>query len=59
MASLLGRVGATRGSIVTYLMPPVAIVLGVLIRDDHIAWLSLVGIVVVLLSALLVSRKDE
>lgn len=59
MASLLGRVGATRGSIVTYLMPPVAIVLGVLVRDDHIAWLSLVGIAVVLLSALLVSRKDE
>jgi drug/metabolite transporter (DMT)-like permease len=58
MASLLGRVGATRGSIVTYLMPPVSIVLGVLVRDDHIAWLSIVGMAVVLVGALLVSRKE-
>lgn len=58
MASLLGRVGATRGSIVTYLMPPVSIVLGVLVRDDHIAWLSVVGMAVVLVGAVLVSRKE-
>lgn len=58
MASLLGRVGATRGSIVTYLMPPVSIVLGVLVRDDHIAWLSIVGMAVVLVGAVLVSRKE-
>lgn len=59
MASLLGRVGATRGSIVTYLMPPVSIVLGVLIRDDHVAWLSIVGMGVVLVGALLVSRQER
>ena len=58
MASLLGRVGATRGSIVTYLMPPVSIVLGVLVRNDHIAWLSVVGMAVVLAGAVLVSRKE-
>ncbi|MFN8051817.1 MAG: DMT family transporter [Acidimicrobiales bacterium] len=58
MASLLGRVGATRGSIVTYLMPPVSIVLGVVVRDDHIAWLSVVGMGVVLVGAVLVSRKE-
>jgi len=58
MASLLGRVGATRGSIVTYLMPPVSIVLGVLVRDDHIAALSVVGMGVVLVGAVLVSRKE-
>lgn len=58
MAALLGRVGATRGSIVTYLMPPVSMVLGVLVRDDHIPSLAIVGIVVVLASAFLVSRKD-
>ena len=58
MASLLGRVGATRGSVVTYLMPPVSIVLGVLVRDDKIAALSIVGMAVVLVGAVLVSRKD-
>lgn len=39
-------------------MPPVSIVLGVLVRDDHIAWLSVVGMAVVLVGAVLVSRKD-
>ena len=48
MAVVLGRVGATRGSIVTYLMPPVSIMLGVVFRDEHIAVTSLVGMAVVL-----------
>lgn len=59
MAALLGRVGATRGSIVTYLMPPVSIVLGVAVRDDHIAALSVVGMAVVLVGAVLVSRQER
>jgi drug/metabolite transporter (DMT)-like permease len=58
MATLFGRVGATRGSIVTYLMPPIALVLGVTIRDDELAATSVVGMFVVLLGALLVSRKE-
>lgn len=58
MAALLGRVGATRGSIVTYLMPPVSIVLGVVFRDDHVAALSLAGMGVVLFGAVLVSRRE-
>lgn len=56
MASIFGRVGATRGSTVTYLMPPVSIALGVRFRNDHIEALALVGIVVVLVGAFLVSR---
>lgn len=58
MAALLGRVGATRGSIVTYLMPPVSIALGVMFRNDHVAALSIVGMVVVLIGAVLVSRSE-
>ena len=58
MASLLGRVGATRGSIVTYLMSPVSILLGWLVRDDHIPVLSVLGTAVVLLGAFVVSRPD-
>ena len=59
MAKVLGRVGATRGSMVTYLMPPVSILLGVLVRNETISSLSLVGIVVVLVGAWLVSRTDS
>ena len=58
MAVVLGRVGATRGSIVTYLMPPISLLLGVTLRDDVIDWLSIVGMVVVLAGAVLVSRRD-
>lgn len=58
MASLVGRVGATRGSIVTYLMPPISIALGVVVRDDHVPSLAIAGTAVVLVSAFLVSRRD-
>jgi drug/metabolite transporter (DMT)-like permease len=42
----------------TYLIPPVSIVLGVLVRDEDVAALSLVGAAVVLLGAWLASRAD-
>lgn len=58
MASLVGRVGATRGSIVTYLMPPISIALGVVVRGDHVPSLAVAGTGVVLASAFLVSRRD-
>ena len=58
MAAVLGRVGATRGSIVTYLMSPVSLVLGVVVLDDEIKVLQVIGMVVVLFGAFLVSRRD-
>lgn len=57
-ATLAGRVGSTRASMTTYLIPPVSIVLGVLVRDEDVAALSLVGAAVVLLGAWLASRAD-
>mgnify|MGYP006206919329 FL=1 len=49
MASqLTGRVGAVRTSIVTYLIPIVATVLGVLFRNDSVTAWALIGTVVVL-----------
>ncbi len=47
-AELNGRVGAVRTSIVTYLIPIVATVLGVVFRDDSITVLAIVGTVIVL-----------
>jgi drug/metabolite transporter (DMT)-like permease len=37
------RVGATRASAAAFLIPPVALLLGVLVRGEHVAALSIVG----------------
>jgi drug/metabolite transporter (DMT)-like permease len=55
-ATLVGRVGAPRASIVGYLIPGVAIVLGVAFRSETISPIELVGLAVVLISAFLVTR---
>jgi drug/metabolite transporter (DMT)-like permease len=38
-----GRVGSTRASSTAFLIPPVALVLGVLVRHEHVAALSVIG----------------
>ena len=59
MSTLVGRVGASRGSVTIYFVPVVAIVLGVVIRDETIAFISLVGTGLVLLGAYLTSRAER
>jgi drug/metabolite transporter (DMT)-like permease len=58
MATLVGRVGATRGSVATYLIPVVAIGLGVVFLDEVVEAISLVGTVLVLVGAYLTSRRE-
>jgi drug/metabolite transporter (DMT)-like permease len=58
MATLVGRAGATRGSIATYFIPIVAIVLGVIFRDETIAAISLFGTGLVLVGAYITSRRE-
>lgn len=55
-ATIAGRMGAPRASIIGYLVPIVAIVLGVVFRDEALELLELAGFAVVLASAFLVSR---
>lgn len=57
MATLVGRVGAPRASFITYLIPVVSLVLGVVFRDDHVPALALVGIGFVIGGALLAGRS--
>ncbi len=57
MGNLVGRVGSTRASFITYLIPAVALVLGVAFRGDEVFALELVGIVVIIAGALLASRR--
>ncbi|MEM9464750.1 MAG: DMT family transporter [Actinomycetota bacterium] len=55
---LTGRVGAVRMSIVTYLIPIVSIVLGVVFRDESVSGWAIPGTAIVLLGAFLSSRVD-
>ena len=48
MGRLVGRVGATRASIVGYLIPVVALLLGVLIRNDVVGPFAVAGVVLVI-----------
>jgi drug/metabolite transporter (DMT)-like permease len=43
LAVAAGRLGATRASATTFLIPPVALVLGVLVRAERVALLSVLG----------------
>ncbi len=56
-ATLAGRVGAPRMSTTTYLIPVVAVVLGVVFHDEVVAPIAIVGIVVVLAGAYSASRS--
>ncbi len=59
MTTLVGRVGATRGSSVTYTFPIVAIVLGVLFRNEELHLIAIVGTVLVIIGAYVVSRAER
>ena len=50
--------GATRASIVGYLIPVVALLLGVLIRNDVVGPSAVVGVVLVIIGAFLTSRRE-
>jgi drug/metabolite transporter (DMT)-like permease len=54
-----GRLGATRASATAYFIPVVALVLGVVVRGEHVAALSVVGSVVLLAGAWVMRRAQE
>jgi drug/metabolite transporter (DMT)-like permease len=58
MGRLVGRVGATRASIVGYLIPVVALLLGVLIRRDVVGPFAVAGVLLVIVGAYLTSRRE-
>jgi drug/metabolite transporter (DMT)-like permease len=58
MATLVGRVGSTRASFITYLIPVVALVLGVAVRGEHVRPAATVGVGLVIAGALLASRGE-
>lgn len=56
MADNAGRFGSTRASASTYLIPVVALALGVLVRDEPVALLAVCGSVVALAGAFVAGR---
>lgn len=58
MATLAGSVGSTRASFITYLIPVVALGLGVTIRGDEVTTSALVGVVLVIAGSVLAARPD-
>jgi drug/metabolite transporter (DMT)-like permease len=53
-----GRVGPTRASATTFLIPAVALVLGVVVRGEQVALLSVVGGVICVVGAWLIRRAQ-
>lgn len=57
--TLVGRAGATRGSVVSYVVPVVAIVLGVVVLQEVLRPIAVVGTAAVLVGAWAVSGRDR
>jgi len=58
IATLIGRVGAPRGSVAVYLVPIVAIGLGVTVLGEKVHPLALAGTTLILVGAWLTSRRE-
>ena len=58
MGALVGRVGSTRGSFITYLIPVVALGLGIAFRGDTVSVWAVAGVGLVIIGALLASRRE-
>jgi drug/metabolite transporter (DMT)-like permease len=53
-ATAAGRMGATKASATAFLIPVVALVLGVVVRHEHVTAISLVGAAICLLGAAII-----
>lgn len=58
-ATAAGRLGATRAAGTTFLIPPVALVLGVLVRDESVHLAAVIGAAVCLTGAWLLRRAQS
>lgn len=58
MGTLISRVGSTRGSFSIYLIPAVAVVLGITFLDEVVSGWAIGGVALVILGAALASRRE-
>ncbi len=57
IATLAGRIGSTRASASLYLMPAVSLFLGVVLRDENVAVLAIIGSAIAVVGALVLGRS--
>ena len=57
--ALIGEVGATRATVITYVNPAVAVVLGVTVLNEHFGVATGVGFALILVGCLLATRADD
>ncbi len=53
---LIAHVGATRTSLVTYISPVIAVILGAVVLNEHLQWTTLVGLVLIIAGVGLVTN---
>lgn len=58
MGDLIGSVGPTRSTFITYLIPVVALILGVVFRSEQISAIAVFGVALVIVGAFLASRRE-
>jgi drug/metabolite transporter (DMT)-like permease len=57
--TLIGRVGANRGTISGYLIPIVALILGVTLRSESVEPVQLVGVLIAIAGGWLLTRRER
>ena len=56
--TLVGRVGANRGTIVGYSIPVIALVLGIVFLDESVERVQVLGVLLAVAGSYLMSRKE-
>jgi len=59
MSISAGRFGATRASSAAFLIPAEALILGLIFRNEHVAWVSILGGVVCVAGALIMRSSPS
>jgi drug/metabolite transporter (DMT)-like permease len=59
VATAAGRMGATRASATTFLIPVIALALGVLVRDERVSPIAVIGVAVCLTGAWLLRQAQS
>lgn len=59
MGGLVGRVGSTRAAFAIYLIPVFATILGVVVRNETVMLVAIVGVMLVIIGATLASRREQ
>ena len=57
MTTLVGRAGATRGAVATYFVPIIALILGVVFRNETAPVVAIIGIALILVGAWFTTRS--